>query len=129
MKFRQTLPKNERLYGRKLTTEFFRGGASKSMVAFPLRMVYQAKDADPCRVLVSVPKRLLHRANKRNRVKRQIREAYRKHKDIIAGTGLMVAFLWLDDKLYTSEEVEKRVVNLLTRAVEKINSQKEAVDK
>lgn len=71
-------------------------------------------------MLISVPKRNLHRANKRNRVKRQVREAYRKHKDLIEGTGLIVAFIWLDSKLYPSDIVEQHVVSLLTRVAEKV---------
>lgn len=116
----QTLPKTERLHSRKLITELFSGGESRSMSVFPLRMVYMTVDNDePCQMLISVPKRYLHRANKRNRVKRQVREAYRKHKDIVEGSGMVLAFIWLDNKLWPSADVERSVVNLLNRAKEK----------
>lgn len=69
-----TLPKTERLYHKKTIDSLFKGGKSKSMTAFPLRLVYMPmEDGDRCEMLVSVPKRNLHRANKRNRVKRQVR--------------------------------------------------------
>lgn len=116
----QTLPKTERLHSRKLITELFNGGESRSMSAYPIRMVYMAVDSDePCQMLVSVPKRYLHRANKRNRVKRQVREAYRKHKDIVNGSGLILAFIWLDNKLWSSGDVERSIVSLLNRVREK----------
>lgn len=83
-------------------------------------MVYMAVDSDvPCQMLVSVPKRYLHRANKRNRVKRQVREAYRKHKDIVNGSGLILAFIWLDNNLWSSGDVERSIVSLLNRVREK----------
>lgn len=126
----QTLPKTERLYHKKLIDSLFGGGKSRSMTAFPLRLVYMplaiangsetAADQVPVSaMLVSVPKRNLHRANKRNRVKRQVREAYRKHKTILDGHPFALAFIWLDVKLWTSAEVEQRVVSLLNRVMEK----------
>lgn len=120
MEKKQTLHKTERLHSRKLIDDLF-GGGSRAMSVFPLRMVYKCYPSqEPCQMLISVPKRNLHRANKRNRVKRQVREAYRKHKDLIEGTGLIVAFIWLDSKLYPSDIVEQHVVSLLTRVAERV---------
>ncbi len=131
-----TLPKSERLHSKKLIDELFAGGHSKSMSAFPLRVVYMREAPrhdtmahhdepqdnagnNPSQMLISVPKRCFRRANKRNLVKRQVREAYRKNKHIIDGLNTSMAFVWLDGKLYPTEEVEKRVVSLLTRMAEK----------
>ncbi len=117
-----TLPKTERLYHKKEIDSLFKGGKSKSMTAFPLRLVYMPMESgDCCEMLVSVPKRNLHRANKRNRVKRQVREAYRIHKDIVGDKCLALAFIWLDTKLWDSDNVEQRMVNLLNRVKEKID--------
>ena len=126
----QTLSKTERLYHKKLIDSLFGGGKSRSMTAFPLRLVYMpletangsetaADQVSVSAMLVSVPKRNLHRANKRNRVKRQVREAYRKHKTILDDHPFALAFIWLDVKLWTSAEVEQRVVSLLNRVMEK----------
>lgn len=117
-----TLPKTERLYHKKLIDSLFKGGKSRSMTVFPLRLVYMPMDEGDCsEMLVSVPKRNLHRANKRNRVKRQVREAYRKHKDMVGDKRLAMAFIWLDAKLWDSASVEQRMVNLLNRVKEKAN--------
>lgn len=134
----QTLPKAERLHHKKLIDSLFGGGKSRSMTAFPLRLVYMpletangqdeepAADKEPAsQMLVSVPKRNLHRANKRNRVKRQVREAYRRHKDILDGHAFALAFIWLDPKLWPSDDVEQRVVSLLSRVAEKSNMEKD----
>ncbi len=136
----QTLSKTERLYHKKLIDSLFGGGKSRSMTAFPLRLVYMplatanrsetAADQVPVSaMLVSVPKRNLHRANKRNRVKRQVREAYRKHKTILDGHPFALAFIWLDPKLWPSADVEQRVVSLLSRVVEKSSMEKSSMEK
>ena len=80
-----TLPKVERLNSRILIEKLFTGG-SKSLPAFPLRIVYMPVEGENlpiATILISVPKKRFKRAVKRNRVKRQIREAYRKHKQIL----------------------------------------------
>lgn len=127
-----TLAKAERVSGRTLPDVLFNGGKSRSMSAFPLRMVYMRAECredekETAKILVSVPKRHFKRAVKRNRVKRQIREAYRKNKKIIldrlnsgAGQDIVMAFIWQDNKLHESAEIEKKIKNLLTRLSEKI---------
>ena len=132
-----TLPKTERLYHKKLIDSLFGGGKSRSMTAFPLRLVYMPLETTNegkeeaengkdivSQMLISVPKRNLHRANKRNRVKRLVREAYRKHKAILDGHPFALAFIWLDPKLWTAADVEQRVVSLLNRVMEKMSLEK-----
>lgn len=123
-----TFPKRERLVSRKLIDMLFGGGASHSAVAFPIRVIYKyrarVKDETPVQVLVSVSKRHFKHAVDRNLVKRQVREAYRHHKQIVfeavpENEQLLIAFVWLADRHYTTAEVEERIVNLLKRLAEK----------
>ncbi|CAL2081314.1 ribonuclease P protein component [Tenacibaculum sp. 190524A02b] len=82
MKF--TLGKEERLKSRKLIGKLYEEG--KSIKVFPLRMVYiQAEHTSnyPVQVGVSVPKRNFKKAVDRNRIKRLLRESYRKEKHTI----------------------------------------------
>ena len=129
---RNTLSKSERLHGRNAVEQLFQKAKRSSMVVFPLRAVYtlttgeEQKGEAAVRVLVSVSKKHFKRAVKRNRAKRQVREAYRKNKhalvDIIAGmpgTGLSIAFVWLSDEPQPSGEVEASMVALLSRIGEK----------
>lgn len=94
------------------------------MTAFPLRVVCMQQERaagdEPVQVLVSVSKRRFKHAVKRNRVKRQVREAYRRNKALLtervpADRQLLVAFLWLADELLDSQLVEKSVRRLLTK--------------
>ena len=107
----------------------FHEGNSRSAAAFPLRVVYMLTDAQPAdvpvRILISVPKKRFKHAVDRNRVKRQVREAYRRHKlllpaNVPAGKQLLMAFIWLSDSHFHTPDVEQRVVNLLRRVAEKI---------
>ena len=136
-----TLKKSERLCSKRLTELLFSGG-SRSLSAYPLRVVYrpmpEGEEKDCAVILVSVSKRHFKRAVLRNRVKRQIREAYRLNKDILAkhlvsegeGTsrGMMLAFLWLSDSLYPTAQVQSKVKNLLHRVAESCDAVKGGVE-
>ena len=102
------------------------------MSAFPLRVVYMTMTQDegeaslpPTQLLVSVPKKHFKRAVKRNRVKRQVREAYRLQRQIVSlkvkdKQSIVMAFIWLDDKLWPTEMVKQKVGNLMQRISEKL---------
>lgn len=85
----------------------FQGGASRSFTVFPLRVVYMFVDGQqvPLSMMVSVSKHRFKHAVKRNRVKRQIREAWRLKKQPLAdglslqGKHLAVAFIYLSEEL------------------------------
>lgn len=125
-----TFHKSERLCSKRVTDALFAGG-NKSLVSFPVRAVFMPLPADeggePVEVLVSVSKRHFKRAVKRNRVKRQMREAYRRQKHVLTdavsvapGVRLAVAFLWLSDRLYSSSEVDACICHLLVRIAEHV---------
>lgn len=75
--------RTERLKSRKVIGALFKGG--QSYVAYPLRVVWvplgdETATEHPAQVAISVSKRAFKTAVARNRIKRQIREAYRLHK-------------------------------------------------
>lgn len=126
---RYTFKKEERLCSKKLIERLFAGG-NKSFPSFPLRIVYMAMEpeetAADASILISVPKKRFKHAVKRNQVKRQVREAYRHHKHILLDAlqaleqpkKMVLAFIWLDTKIHTTEEVEYRVKKLLQHVAE-----------
>ena len=124
---RFTLSKEERICSKKLINELFTGNG-RSMTAFPLRVVFMKRtivDEQPrAAMLVSVPKRYFKHAVDRNRVKRQVREAFRRNKSIITQNltddheAVAMAFVWLTNEKFPPSEVENRMVRLLTRISE-----------
>ena len=117
--------KGERIVSQKLIDELFTSGQGHSLVAFPLRAVYMARpQAAVTQVLVSVPKRQLHHAVDRNRVKRQLREAYRHHRILLpADRPLAIAFVWQSQQILPSDQVDSRMHNLLKRIAKSLKDQ------
>ena len=122
-----TLHKVERLDKKKIIEKMFAGG-SRSFSVFPLRVVYlpvEELEADAS-IHISVSKRRFKRAVKRNRVKRQIREAYRVNKHELLNIlverkcRLAIAFIYLSDQLVESSIIEDRMRIALVRITEKM---------
>ena len=128
---RYTLDKSERLCSKKLIERLF-GGGNKSFPAFPLRVVYMPlapeENTADASILISVPKKRFKHAVKRNQVKRQVREAYRHNKHILLDalkvqetpTSMILAFIWLDNKIHSTEEVAYKVKKLLMHIAEEM---------
>lgn len=126
------LPKSERLCSRFLIERLFQPTTNASLSAYPIRIVYRTamqpeqgayRGNDGNAILISVPKRLFKHAVDRNRIKRQIREAYRNNQQLVKtpeNKVVHIAFIWLDNKHYPTATVETKVQNLLTRMTEKI---------
>lgn len=129
------LSKWERICSRTQLERLFTGGKSKSFSVFPLRVVYlltNQPDGDlqheaPVKMMVSVSKRHFKRAVKRNRVKRQVREAYRLNKEIVVSSiadtpnrQLLLGFIWMSDDLHDTDTVERSMQVLLKRVADKL---------
>lgn len=80
---------------------------------------------EPVQMLVSVPKKHFHHAVDRNRVKRQVREAYRRRKQILydalpENKTLLLAFVWLSDRHLTTADVAARVNVLIRKLADRL---------
>ena len=127
---RFSFSKEERICSKTLIEQLFTSGKARSMTAFPLRMVYMGtcrqESVPQVRLLISVSKRHFKHAVDRNRVKRQLREAYRLNKHLLLDVlremperEIDIALIWSDSRLYDSEVITKRVRDLLQRLGEK----------
>ena len=115
------LPKSEKLHSfgaiRRLFTEG-RGG-----FVYPLRYVVYADSAEEVQaeILFSTPKKFLKRANKRNKIRRRMREAYRLNKQILEGGTpryLQVALIYSSKEMLdykTIENATKRILENLCK--------------
>ena len=117
------LRKEERLCSRKVLEMLFSGG-HPSVSAFPIRAVFMRSEHEGVRIMVSVSKRYFKRAVKRNRIKRQLREAYRQQKEILLPLdgGLDIAFLWTSDEMLPTEKVFQKMQNILQRIKETLTA-------
>ena len=91
----QTFSKKEKLKSRKLIATLFDEG--KTMHTFPVKVFYLSLDnADNTKTAFAVPKRNFKSAVTRNRIKRQMREAYRLQKEhLTTNNGKTFALLFL----------------------------------
>lgn len=109
------LPKHQRLKGRHWFGVLFEQG--DSIKRFPLKLVHTPiAQATQHLFGVSVPKRNVPSAVRRNRIKRQIREAYRLNKSL-AGTQDFGAlfFIYQGRESLPYTRIEQAVKELLSR--------------
>ena len=115
-----SLNKSERLCSRKAFEILLKG--SKVKFCFPLRVLWSVTDYPqefPVQVAFSVPKRRFKRANKRNLLKRRLREAYRLNKnplyDVLTQKGLriQVLFVYIGTEVLTYHEIEPKLSTII----------------
>ena len=120
---KQTFKKGERLHSKKLISLLFETG--NSFFIYPFKVVYiflDEKREFPAEVLISVSKRKIKRAVKRNKVKRLIREAYRKNKYLIFDNNhgtLLMGLIYIADDVLEYKQIERKITLILQKLKEK----------
>ncbi len=122
VKISYSFPKEERLRSKKLITELFRTGSSFNL--YPLRFVllkHSEPSETPAQVLISVSKKYFKKAVDRNRLKRQIREAYRLNKHILYPEGktivAVVGIIYIGKEKNTFTIIRKKLISGLERSL------------
>ena len=129
MELKEGLPKSQRIYKKKAVQTLFEEG--KGFSFYPFRVIVHLYDAENQgdalpRVLVSVSKKRFHHAFKRNRVKRLIRESWRKNKAELMklcqanNKTLDVALVYNATVILTYQEIEGKMKQVVERLVEKL---------
>ena len=110
-----TLPKSERLHGKKCIERLLAEGKYGSMG--PLRYRYLTGNGeDKCRILVSVPKKFFKRAVKRNLLKRRIRESWRHLKHQMPNDrGTDILFMYATKEILTYQEIYSHIERIISR--------------
>jgi len=114
----QTFRKQERLCGTIAIELLFTKGSS--IFKHPLRLVWRfSNDTAGYRVLFSIPKRNFHRAVDRNRIRRLMRECYRKNKNLLhelkEGEGCDLAFVFSAKTIPEYKNMKPIIIFLLQR--------------
>ena len=112
-----TFPKSEKLCGEQTVDHLYKNG--KRFVVWPLRVTYLIVDQAPTQVLIWAPKALFKHAVDRNRLRRQMREAYRLNKQLLEGSGkcFQIAFNYIDKEKQDYRLIDKAMRKALIRLV------------
>lgn len=129
MESNEGLPKSQRIYQKKAVQSLFEGGKGFSL--YPFRVVVRMygadnqEDAVP-RILVSVSKKRFHHAVKRNRVRRLVREGWRKNKSGLVtlcqkkNKTLDIAFVYTATVILKYNEMEDKIKKVVERLFERL---------
>lgn len=113
-------PKNEKLKSRKTIQNLFSTG--KRLNHHPLRMIYiRMEGSENNKAGFSVPKKTFGKAVDRNRTKRQMREAYRLHKNTLKPNNsdhFAFLFLYIGKEGCDFSTIEKSMISLLRKLPE-----------
>jgi ribonuclease P protein component len=117
----ETFPKSERLSSKKIIEELFNKGSS--VYLYPFRLIILGKNAenrDFPQILITVPKKNFKKAVDRNRIRRQIKEVYRKNKSTIfsekiAIMPLYLAIIYSAKEKMEYKELEKKLISIFLR--------------
>jgi ribonuclease P protein component len=123
----QTFKKQEKLKKSKLISQLFAEG--KNVIEFPIKLVYLPVEHEaPFKIQagVSVPKRNFKRAVDRNRIKRLLREAYRKNKHHIYAAEHtkkhIFMFIYLGKNEIEYKLMEEKMILILQKFLQKNNT-------
>ena len=121
-----TFKKEERLCSRRLIDKLYKEG--HRLMAFPFSVQWlavptcpkeQSSLHSPCQVLIVAPKRKLHHAVDRNRVKRLTRECYRLRKPafyaFLEEHGVVIVFsmVYVHNEIMSYEQLGRKMDKLL----------------
>mgnify|MGYP000884956819 FL=1 len=113
-----TFKKIERLCSKKAIDDLFANGKSKTQ--FPFKLIYKVSEFEspyPVRAMFVVPKKKHKRANKRNDIKRRMREVYRLNKHILyqslQNQKIDLMFICLSNEELEYPIIEKSMLQLM----------------
>ena len=120
----QGFKKEERLCSRKMIKELFESGQTLS--SYPVKIIWKETKlfaSVPVQIVISVPKRNIKKAVDRNKIKRQIREVYRKNKnswqELLKYQNIQCSgiFIYMGKKEVSFQELELAIIGLLKRLI------------
>ena len=115
----QKFSKVNRLCKKTDIEELFKNGDSFKELPFTIISLFKKKTLTPLKVLISIPKKQIPKAADRNKLKRLIREVYRKNNTEIINTlinkekELHVALLYQEKEIKSVMFLEKKIKLIL----------------
>ena len=104
--------KEERITHKRDIQNLFISGKKLNLFPFDIRY-YSGKMGSLNKVLISVSKKNIKSAVKRNLIKRRIRESYRLNKKQLSNSGYSIAIIYVDNKILKFKQIEDFVKKIL----------------
>ena len=127
----QKFPKSERIHSKKLIERVFRQGADDFVYPFKVKYLEEpaADEGFFPDILITVPRKVARRAVKRNRIKRLVREAWRRNNGPLRrlcrqkGVRLHLALIYIAKEELSYSETETAVIKLAGKLSRKLHQQ------
>ena len=122
---RQTFKKEEKLCSQLLIEKLFTDG--KSFSKYPFKILFLPATLEtsyPTQILISVSKKKFRKAVDRNKIKRLIREGFRKNKYLIydylksVNKQYIFAIIYISDQMMPFNFIEEKIIASLNRLCE-----------
>ena len=107
-----TFSKEERITHKRDIEKLFISGKKISIFPFDVRYCSEKKEYLN-KILISVSKKKIKSAVKRNLIKRRIRESYRLNKKKLSNSGYSIAIIYVDYKILNFKEIDEFVKKIL----------------
>lgn len=122
---KQTFTKDERLHRKILIGKLF--GEGSGFYVYPFRVTWlmtEFPEDSPAQILISVPRQHLRKAVSRNKVKRRIRESFRKNKEILykeleeRKVKMIFSVCYTTREILPSPKIQEKIIVILHRLSE-----------
>lgn len=121
-----TFTKAERLSSTIEIDNLFKKGKSFNSNPFKVIWLEKPEGSVPAKIVISIPKRLFKKAVDRNRLKRLIRESYRKNKQLLYDNlehkKILLMFIFTSKTIIEYKEMEEKIILILQRLSKTINT-------
>lgn len=123
-----TYPKSEKLCSKTVIDKLF--GQNKPIYEYPLKafwIIHPLPEQVAVQSLVTVSKRRFKRANKRNLIKRRMREAFRLNKTVLYETAtkknaqIAIMFIYNTNEILPFDIIQSGMIKLLDKICQKID--------
>ena len=107
-----TFSKEERITHKGDIEKLFISGKKLNLFPFDIRY-YSGNMGSLNKVLISVSKKNIKSAVKRNLLKRRIRESYRLNKKQLSNSGYSIAIIYVDNKILNFKQIDDFIKKVL----------------
>jgi ribonuclease P protein component len=122
----QTFTKAERLCSKVLIDKLVEKGNPFQCFPFKLTWLEAQESEVPVQIIIGVPKRIFKRAVDRNKLKRRMREAYRKNKmilyDHLNNKKILLMLIYTGKTIVDYKEIEEKLMLALNQLNKKLNN-------